>query len=251
MPPPGLGRKSAKAIGAWRWAVFALARSHAVRSGSDQSIRAMSTAIGCCPQPCSTRARRARRSWGLARRPSGAPGVYGLAVFWGGASDAARLCRRGLLRRQSARVARRRRGETEAWGSRPPRRSAAIWWESLRSFLAVPPCIARMSRAWPRTKGMPSSSQRSARQVPGEQALATEHAVLTGGAQRREAWVGIGAEVFVPAHLAVGLDDAAVQPVGVQVDAAVTRVLSRGNSPGSPPCCGVGGDTFRILGELQ
>jgi hypothetical protein len=62
---------------------------------------------------------------------------------------------------------------------------------------------------------------------PGEHALDADHYVLTEGAQRLEKCVGIGADVFVHAHLAVGISDAEAHPVDVQVDAAVKLVLSR------------------------
>src|SRR5712691_3451375 len=49
-------------------------------------------------------------------------------------------------------------------GSIPPRSSTAILWASILSFLALPPWMAFMYRAWPRTKAMPSWAQRSATQ---------------------------------------------------------------------------------------
>lgn len=91
----------------------------------------------------------------------------------------------------------------------------------MRSFLALPPCIARMESAWPKTQGMPSSSQRSASQVPGEQALDANHHIRTAGSWHLEKQVGSGADVLVHAHLAVGIDDAEVHPVDVQVDVVV------------------------------
>jgi hypothetical protein len=62
---------------------------------------------------------------------------------------------------------------------------------------------------------MPSSSQRSASQVPGEHAFNADHPILAEGLQRVEKRLGIGADVFVHAPLAVGIDDAAVHPVHV------------------------------------
>ena len=52
----------------------------------------------------------------------------------------------------------------QAWGSRPPRSSTAIFSESVLSLLALPPWMAFMASAWPSTKGMPSFAQRSASQ---------------------------------------------------------------------------------------
>jgi hypothetical protein len=95
----------------------------------------------------------------------------------------------------------------------------------------VPPCIARMSRAGPRTQGRPSSAQRSASQVPGEQACNADHDIRAEGLPCVEKRLGMGAHVFVHAHLTMGIEDAAVQPVHVQVDATVQRVRSRVESP--------------------
>jgi hypothetical protein len=44
----------------------------------------------------------------------------------------------------------------------PPRRSTAIVWASMRSVLVVPPCMAFIDNACPRTHGMLSRAQRSA-----------------------------------------------------------------------------------------
>ena len=63
--------------------------------------------------------------------------------------------------------------------------------------------------------------------VPGEHALNADHDILAEGFQRLEKCLGIGADVFVHAHLAVGIDDAEIHPVHVQVDAAVKLVLNR------------------------
>ena len=46
----------------------------------------------------------------------------------------------------------------------PPRSRPAILSASMLSFLALPPWMAFMYRAWPRTKGMFSRAQRSASQ---------------------------------------------------------------------------------------
>jgi hypothetical protein len=87
-----------------------------------------------------------------------------------------------------------------------------------------------MERAGPKTTGIPSSSPRAASQVPGEQALDAAHHIPTEGRQRLEKRRGIGADIGVHAHLAVGIDAAEGHPVDVQVDAAVKLVLKRGES---------------------
>ena len=80
-------------------------------------------------------------------------------------------------------------------------------------------------------QGILSSSQRPASQVPGDQALDADHHIPTQGLQRLEKRRGSGADMFVHAPLAVGIEDAEVHPVDVQVDAAVKRVLNRVESP--------------------
>ena len=51
-----------------------------------------------------------------------------------------------------------------ASGNVPPRRSRAIFSESIRSFFAFPPWIAFMYRACPRTNSTPSFRHQSATQ---------------------------------------------------------------------------------------
>jgi len=97
----------------------------------------------------------------------------------------------------------------------PPRRSAAILWDSMRSCMAVPPCMARLERAWPRTTGIPSSSQRSASQVPRAQALEPDRDIRAERSQRLETCLGISADVVVHAHLALGSEDTEGHPIHV------------------------------------
>jgi hypothetical protein len=47
-----------------------------------------------------------------------------------------------------------------------------------------------MSRAWPKTQGIPSWVPRSASQVPGEEAFDTDHEILARGRQRLEKRLG-------------------------------------------------------------
>jgi hypothetical protein len=67
--------------------------------------------------------------------------------------------------------------------------------------------------------------------VPGEQAFDADHHSLAAGVQRLEKRLGSGADVVVHAHLAVGIEDAEVHPVDVQVEATVKRVWNRVESP--------------------
>ena len=85
-----------------------------------------------------------------------------------GAKRAARWRLKGVRRRSRARGARRAAGETEAWGSLPPRRRAAIGGASLVAFLPVPPGRACMERAGPSTQGRRSAAPQSARQSQGK-----------------------------------------------------------------------------------
>jgi hypothetical protein len=63
--------------------------------------------------------------------------------------------------------------------------------------------------------------------VPGEHALAADHDIRAERLQRLEKCLGISADVFVDAHLALGIEDTEVHPVPVSVDATVKRVLHR------------------------
>jgi hypothetical protein len=70
--------------------------------------------------------------------------------------------------------------------SHAPRRSTAIFWASSVSCVALPPCMAFMYRAWPKTKGIPSWVHRSASQVPGEETFDADHEILAIGRNRLE-----------------------------------------------------------------
>jgi hypothetical protein len=61
-------------------------------------------------------------------------------------SHAARLRIGCICRRSRSRAACIAAGSTDAWGRMPPRRSTAIFWESLWSLLALPPWIAFIAR---------------------------------------------------------------------------------------------------------
>ncbi len=76
-------------------------------------------------------------------------------------------------------------------------------------------------------KGNPLVLAEVSEPVPGEHALDADHHTPTKGLQRLEKRRGIGAGILVHAPLAVGIDDAEVHPVDVQVDAAVKLVLTR------------------------
>jgi hypothetical protein len=72
-------------------------------------------------------------------------------------------------------------GSTAACGSRPRRRRTAVLSAARRSCGAVPPWIAVIERACPRTQGMPAWAPRSVRQAPGNRhATATTRSSRSG-----------------------------------------------------------------------
>jgi hypothetical protein len=95
---------------------------------------------------------------------------------------------------------------------------------SLGSCLALPPWLAFMSRAGPRTKGIPSWAQRSASQVPGDQAFdADDHSLPVGG-NGLEKGFGCCLPMPVQEGLALLVKEAPVHGPSVQVDATVKLV---------------------------
>jgi len=128
-------------------------------------------------------------------------------------------------------VARRSAGEPEACGSMPPRRSTAILWESIVSCLALPPCMAFMSRAWPKTKGIPSCLQRSASQYqvkrPSTQTTIASRERTIAGRNGSGAALIFWWRTTAPSWFKMQRDHGP----GVQVDATVALVLCGVESP--------------------
>jgi hypothetical protein len=60
-----------------------------------------------------------------------------------------------------------------------------------------------MYRAWPKTKGIPSWVQRSASQVPGEEAFDADHEILSIGRNRLEKRLGCCPHLPVEHDLAI------------------------------------------------
>src|SRR5918999_5590457 len=117
----------------------------------------------------------------------------------------------------------------------PPRSNTAILGAAIVSFWALPPWLAFLESAWPRTHGMPSRAQRSASQVPGEETFDADDQVLTGGCHRLE-------KRFRPClHMPVEQD--------------LSRLVQDAEGPGSgragrgPPTTGVA--WWRIAGGLR
>jgi hypothetical protein len=113
----------------------------------------------------------------------------------------------------------------------PPRSRVAIWCEAIWSFLAWPPWMAGMSRACPETKARPSCAQRSARQVPGEQAFDRDDETLTVGSNRREKRFRSGLPRTVQQGLTIGAHDTDGHGPRMPGDAAVTWVWGGGDAP--------------------
>jgi hypothetical protein len=82
-----------------------------------------------------------------------------------------------------------------------------------------------MSRAWPRTKGRPSWAQRSASQVPGEEAFDADDKLFAVGGDRLEKRLRCRFHLPVPQDLAGLVQEADVHGAGVPVNPAVTSVL--------------------------
>jgi hypothetical protein len=84
--------------------------------------------------------------------------------------------------------------------------------------------MAFIERAWPRTKGMSSQAQRSASQVPGEEAFHADDEILPVGGNGLQKWFRCRFHMPVKEDLAGLVQDAEVHGAGVQVDPAVTLV---------------------------
>src|SRR5262249_16972741 len=110
-------------------------------------------------------------------------------------------------------------------GSMPPRSKTAILWASILSFLALPPWIAFMYRAWPRTKGISSSWQRSASQYQANRHSQATTSPSRKGGDGAEKGVGAGTDGLVQADGTVGIEEAEGKGPGVQIAAAVESVL--------------------------
>ena len=163
-PIPGTVCRRDRVVASWGLAVVTRRSSPWRRRGSAASMRARAPArlvwTAGAAQRSATPSRVAVEAifWLMAGRGDG------LVVLCPGARSAPRVRARGRRRRRRARGARLSAGETEAGGSRPPRRRTAMVWAALFALLAVPPCRAVRERACPRTQGLPGAAQRSARQ---------------------------------------------------------------------------------------
>ena len=99
-------------------------------------------------------------------------------------------------------------GYTAAWGRRPPRSHPAILSAASFSCVALPPGMACIERAWPRTPGRPSRAQRSASQVPGEDTFDAHNPVVAVGCNRCQNRFRSGLHVPVDQDLSLLVEDA-------------------------------------------
>src|SRR5437867_12405189 len=100
----------------------------------------------------------------------------------------------------------------------PPRSNTAILGASILSFLALPPWIAFMERAWPRTIRNALTGAEVSKPVPGEDAFDTDNQILSVGCNRLERWFRRGLHIPVKEDLSVLIQDAEVHGAGMQVD---------------------------------
>src|SRR5215831_5878686 len=107
----------------------------------------------------------------------------------------------------------------------PPRKSTAILCASILSFLALPPWIAFMYSACPRTKGILCLAHRSASQYQVKMHFhANRHVFSVGGYRFKEQLRGTR-HVSVQHDLALRIQDTDVHRSGMQIDSAVVSVL--------------------------
>ena len=88
-------------------------------------------------------------------------------------------------------------------------------WASIVSFLALPPWMAFMERAWPRTKGIPSWAQRSASQYQVKSPFDADDEILPVRRHGLEKRLGGRLHIAVQHDLAVLVQDAEVHGAGV------------------------------------
>jgi hypothetical protein len=128
-------------------------------------------------------------------------------------------------------VARSSVGDTSAWGRRPPRRHPAIVWASIVSGVALPPWMACMESAWPRTTGMPARGQRAASQSQVQRPCDADHPGLAVRCHRLEKRFRPCWPVPVEQDRSRLVQDAEIHGAGVHVETTITLVRLRIESP--------------------
>jgi hypothetical protein len=88
-----------------------------------------------------------------------------------------------------------------------------------------------MESAWPRTQARPSRAQRSASQVPGEEAFDAADEILPVGGDGLQKWCGCRLQMPVLKDRTILVQDAEIQAAGVESDATITLVWRGVESP--------------------
>jgi hypothetical protein len=88
-----------------------------------------------------------------------------------------------------------------------------------------------MESAWPRTQARPSRAQRSASQVPGEEAFDAADEILPVGGDGLQKWGGCRLQMPVRKDRTILVQDAEIQAAGVESDATITLVWRGVESP--------------------
>jgi hypothetical protein len=128
-------------------------------------------------------------------------------------------------------VARLSAADAEAGGRMPPWRTAALCCAALVAGVAVPPWLAVLESAGARTHGRPARAHRSARQVPGEEAVAAADQVGPSGRPSLEPRLWAGGPMPVGEALALVVQEAEGQGAGLPGEATSPRVRRRVEAP--------------------
>jgi hypothetical protein len=230
-PSPGTVCTRDRGRAAWCLAVVRIERSRWWSRASSEVRRAKSPAMVGGPAGALKRsAPPARLAWAALGLPIAGQG-YGLCVLCPWAKSAARVRIRGVRRRRRLRGARLWAGSTEAWGSLPPRSSAALLGESLWAFCAFPPCMACLARAWPRTQGHALWGTPVGEPVPGaapRDGLVVAVPIRGHGLAKR---CGSRWHVAVEPECAILTQEAAIRGAGMPVEAPGQGGLRGGEAP--------------------
>ena len=106
----------------------------------------------------------------------------------------------------------------------PPRSMWASLPASILSLLALPPWMCFMARAWPRTKGMRLSSQRSASQYQANMHSQPTTRFLRKGLTASRKASGSAGRSRSKTVLPLALEDVHEHGSGVQIDAGIELV---------------------------
>ena len=100
-----------------------------------------------------------------------------------------------------------------------------MFWESLWALWAMPPWLAFLDSACPRTTGSGSRAPEGREPVPGQEACASDDSLRTRGRHGLEQRLRAGLPGALGHALTVVVEDTDVHGAGMQVDAAVCLVL--------------------------